>query len=60
MIYIRRGSLTHLVAETKVQHVLGSVLDVWDTVVNEKDIKIPFLTELVFKCIKYTCIKCIK
>ena len=60
MIYIRRGSLTHLVAETKVRRVLGGVLDVWDTVVNEQDNKFPFLTYLVFKCIKYTCIKCIK
>lgn len=44
MIYIRRGSLTHLVAETKVRRVLGGVLDVWDTVVNEQDNKFPFLT----------------
>lgn len=44
MIYIRRGSLTHLVAETKVLCVLGGVLDVWDTVVNEQDNKFPFLT----------------
>lgn len=60
MIYIRRGSLTQPSCRDKRWHVLGSVLDVWDTVVNEQDNKIPFLTELVFKCIKYTCIKCIK
>lgn len=44
MICIRRGFSTHLVAETKVPHVLGSVLDVWDTAVNEQDSKTPFIT----------------